>query len=279
MGPANSEESSIKSQASFLASYMNFMTAEEDLSFKESSVKDVTDGGREDAIEALMKAISTAVKRVTANPTASIKDGATLPIADPTQEVLELVTKLRAVRHAKHDLKDPAASVGILRKLESLPIDVECLKRTKVALEFNNDFWKHHEDSTTRERVASLVRRWKGMYRAVQGKGTSLSEQRLKVLATDLEAAIMYHFRRDRGDEKVTKNWYARKHDLNHFQTQSGHRSLTQEVICLLEREPRHAVGHLEGSEKAVDIVTKAGKNLQLRDTLRGAKRSHAQIS
>lgn len=283
MGPANGSTEGIKRSAAYLSAYMN---QEEDWSFRENSIRDVTDCGREDAIGALVKALGTAFKRAHASPQGAVStargdvDGPKLPLSDPSDPVMELMKKLRAIRNAwtsTSTSSDPAAAIGVLRQLEGLPVDVECLKKTKIALELNHDFWKLHAGSDARERAASLVRKWKVMYRAGQGKGGP-SEQRLRIAATDLESAVMYHFRRDRGDEKVAKNTYARKHDTNHFQGALSHQKLTQEVINLLEKEPKLAVAQLEGHEKATDIVKKAGKALQMRDLIRGTKRPHSQI-
>mmetsp|Transcript_59670 Transcript_59670/g.194685 ORF Transcript_59670/g.194685 Transcript_59670/m.194685 type:complete len:146 (-) Transcript_59670:101-538(-) len=71
-------------------------------------------------------------------------------------------------------------------------MDSKVLKRTKVALELNSDFWKKSDAPEVRQMVSVLVKEWKNMYRGEQGTAAAskprvFSQRTLRNAATDLE--------------------------------------------------------------------------------------------
>jgi len=221
-----------ESQAKYLS---NFFAREDDLTFKEGSVKDVSDRGRAQVVNALMQALVVAFRQAAAEekaPAATVGAAAIAP-AWVLQDVLEQMEVLQQIR-ARGRPSECLSAAGPLRKLATLPIDSATLKRTKVALELNHDFWKKAPREEVRQMVAVLVRQWRNMYRSEQGTQTRRgpSERSVRNLATDLEECA-----------------YSRAPKSSHYA------NLVQDLLQKLERAPGTAAGLLDGTQRSMDLV------------------------
>eukprot|EP00811_Abedinium_folium_P003815 NODE_13509_length_1161_cov_5.090909.p1 GENE.NODE_13509_length_1161_cov_5.090909~~NODE_13509_length_1161_cov_5.090909.p1 ORF type:complete len:297 (-),score=100.94 NODE_13509_length_1161_cov_5.090909:202-1092(-) len=173
-----------------------------DLTFKEHTVKDVSDKGREKGSERLCTALHEVLSR--ARPSLPKKRKADalgmsgtagLPAHLVHAQVQEALAELRELRQPgcspAHRSTHAAA---VMRRLGQLPIDVKCLKMTKVALELNHAMWRGAEVSEdARQSAAVLVKRWRHMYKAECGLDVAVppcSARQCKSLAMDLEEGV-----------------------------------------------------------------------------------------
>jgi len=237
---------------------------EEDFTFRESTVKDVTDKGRQKAATSLQEALedalqrappppekekATALKCVSPGSGADSLSSMAMSGSEIRQEVRSLLKVLQ--RHhldgasagpkEKHD----AAVVDALRQLEQLPIDVTCLKSTKIAVELNQKCWQDNQVSEeVRERSAGLVRRWRSMYRA-QGHGlrdsSAASTRRARNVSMELE-----------------ENVYGYSQHL------TGYCEIIEGVISRFDRDPEATRGLLLGTTPASDFVTRAANRVRV---------------
>jgi len=201
---------------------LNNFNAEPDLSFKESSVKDVSDKGRERAAARLQEALEASLQRAPSPPRKKHKVASAhssspqaavaahfgelaIPDSEVRAEVTELLSQLREIRETR---ANRALSVDILRQLELKEVSVKCLKTTKIAVELNQPYWRGGMvTEEVRERATSLVRKWRAMYRAEAGTSDAVSEaankqtlsRRCRNVAMDLEEASYAH------QQKVSK--------------------------------------------------------------------------
>lgn len=195
---------------------LNNFNAPEDLSFKESSVKDVSDNGRARAAARLQEALEASLRRAPSPPRKKHKASSALssspqataaahfaelaiPEREIRAEVTELLLQLREIREARADRE---FAVDILRQLELKEVTVKCLKTTKIAVELNQPYWRGGMVcAEVRERATSLVRKWRAMYRAEAGTSDAVAEaanqhtqsRRCRNVAMDLEEASYAH--------------------------------------------------------------------------------------
>lgn len=192
-----------------------FANREEDLSFKESSVKDVTDKGRSQAaalvqnvLEQLLGASATPRPERTArieggvlkrkagqisseDTPASSSTAAPAEEAEMRQEVRSAVQELQKIRLAGGARTNDA--IEILHRLDLLPMTISCLKITKIAMEVNQGHWRDNQVAMIRELSRDLVHRWRALFRGETGVPASavtpaaIGSQRLRTTAMFLE--------------------------------------------------------------------------------------------
>jgi len=188
----------------------NSCDAEVDLTFKESTVKDVSDSVRAKSAAKLQEMLAGALKQppsskrkasiafngvsasVGAGAAGSSHGGFELPEPELRLEVKGLVQQLQRLRQDPNCEARSAAVIDILQQLEQLPITVSCLKATKIGAELNEPCWRTTDNSKeVKGRAAALVRRWRSMYRAENGNTDGVSvaahERRCRNLSMDLE--------------------------------------------------------------------------------------------
>eukprot|EP00747_Dinoflagellata_sp_TGD_P167355 gnl/TRDRNA2_/TRDRNA2_191598_c0_seq1.p1 gnl/TRDRNA2_/TRDRNA2_191598_c0~~gnl/TRDRNA2_/TRDRNA2_191598_c0_seq1.p1 ORF type:complete len:680 (+),score=117.52 gnl/TRDRNA2_/TRDRNA2_191598_c0_seq1:141-2180(+) len=173
----------------------------EDCSFEESSMQDVTDNMRMKAVSKLCLVIEEALRKSPPPTSTGAALGAlALPKAHVQEEVCAILQQLQMIRQAGV-IGHADTAVDALRELELLPVSVSCLKTTKIAAELNHPSWR---DTTVppeaRERAASLVRRWRVMFRA-EGEGnladsTHELTRKSRNVARDLEESCYDHSQR-----------------------------------------------------------------------------------
>jgi len=202
-------------QQSRILAYAN---REEDLSFKESSVKDITDKGRVKAAAMLQKVLemllgATAAAQSSAK-TAHIEDGilkrkaatafgagasssssstnALVEDAPMRQEVREAMSQLKKIRLAGGASVDNAVEL-IIHRLSKQPMSASCLKITKIATEINQPVWRNHQVAKIKESSADLVQRWRSLYRGETGASAAapapVGPQRLRTTSMFLEGS------------------------------------------------------------------------------------------
>ncbi|CAK0810307.1 unnamed protein product [Prorocentrum cordatum] len=163
----------------------------EDLTFREASVQDVSDRGREKAAARLKGAFqevfprppsperAPAAKRPRHAPAARGEADDPRLEAEVRHAVSDIVTHLRLLRKEGSGRPDRGRDEMLLRamrQLESLPVSVRCLKATKVALELNDPCWRTGAFSAeVRELAAGLVRGWRAMFKAENPSARSSS--------------------------------------------------------------------------------------------------------
>lgn len=178
---------------------LNMMFAEEDLTFVEGSVKDVTDRGRAMATQKMQRALELAIGESSLVETppkvGAFKGPEASEVRHEVRKLLRVLQSCRAGKEGQGEERDELA-LQVVRQLEELPVDVACLKATKVAAELNHQDFR--SDSVfpreVRERTAALVKRWRVMYKGVEvaagRRRPDASESRkAKHTATDLEEA------------------------------------------------------------------------------------------
>eukprot|EP00927_Polykrikos_kofoidii_P076756 TRINITY_DN73795_c0_g1_i1.p1 TRINITY_DN73795_c0_g1~~TRINITY_DN73795_c0_g1_i1.p1 ORF type:complete len:300 (+),score=60.14 TRINITY_DN73795_c0_g1_i1:61-960(+) len=204
--PALSGDWSFEAQIKALES----CSQERDDTFKERSVRDVTDKGRMQGAAQLLKVLedvlSKAPKALT-NGTAqgtsssSSKNGRLLPL----QEVSEVATRkevkslLKRLQELREEGRCGASldneAMDVLAALDSLPVSVTCLKATKVAVELTQTFWRSNCVGAEVQRdAAALVKRWRVMYKASEGHASTVSPavqaRHCKNVSMDLEECV-----------------------------------------------------------------------------------------
>jgi len=147
--------------------------SKDDLTFKESSVKDVTDRGRTEGAARLQKALEIALTE--APPTAPRPAPKALMVKEEVDVRGKVKAHLGALQRLRYDGKTKSrdsAALDILRQLDSLNVSVPCLKDTKIALELNQPCWRGNEVSAdVRQYASSLVKQWRTMFRVETGTG------------------------------------------------------------------------------------------------------------
>jgi len=151
--------------------------AEDDLTFRESSVKDVTDRGRSQGAGQLQKALEHAMSAAPPKPAPSAQPAAPAQTPEEKQReaelqrgVRELLLALRRSWQEGESAKRTAAAMTVLRQLSGLKVSVACLKATRIAAELNQPCWKGSDVAPeVRGLATSLVRDWRAMYRAQEG--------------------------------------------------------------------------------------------------------------
>lgn len=172
----------------------------DDLSFKEKSVKDVSDRGRTEGAARLQQVLEDVLSSAPSKPakaaTAAPKTNG-LEQAEETEVRREVRGLLQVLQGLRTDggpvAKRNAIAMDVLRQLDSLNVSVACLKSTKIAAELNQPYWRGTEVSEEVRRYASsLVREWRAMYKAETGGTTSaispaVLARKCKSLSMDLE--------------------------------------------------------------------------------------------
>lgn len=174
----------------------------EDLTFKESSVKDVSDAGRGQGAAKIQRVL-TEVSSALAQPASKrqkTNHGISPQELEVCQEVCALMQQLQHFRNEGASSVQSKAVVDVLLLLKTLPINVACLKKTKIAAELNQPFWRGESISADVQKFASfLVRTWRNMYKAEtedagpNGMSASILARTLKGLSSDLEESIYGH--------------------------------------------------------------------------------------
>mmetsp|Transcript_93006 Transcript_93006/g.259112 ORF Transcript_93006/g.259112 Transcript_93006/m.259112 type:complete len:275 (+) Transcript_93006:89-913(+) len=175
--------------------------AQDDLTFKSNSVKDVSDRGREEGAARLQKALEIALssdparasrKRALPAPTSSAEQ---LEEVEVRREVRALLTTLQRLREDGPHAKRDESAMGVLRQLGDLNVSVACLKATRIAAELNQPSWRGSEVSAeVRQYAAALVKEWRAMYRAETGSlgdetlSPAARSRKCRNLSMDLEA-------------------------------------------------------------------------------------------
>jgi len=165
------------------------------------------------------------------------------------REVETLLRQLVGLRDVTGSGRD-AAALDALRQLATLPISVHCLKKTKVALELNRPCWRQSQATEIRNTVASVVRRWRTMFKVETGMADGVSSnshaRRCRNLSMDLEEAAF-------GQQP-------RLAIYDHVIT----------VLCHLLRRDSRAAGSLMGGGMATkDFVTRAIQEVKRQETAR----------
>lgn len=195
--PGLSSDWSYKAQFSALKSG----NPADEFSFKESSVKDVTDRGRTQAAGHLKLALEESLKKGASSKKRKSPavggDNPELPCKDSSQveseirgEVKEICRHLKRLREVGGSGASACANAtDLIMQLECLPVSVSCLKSTKVAVELNLPYWKSSEaPAAVRGQAKALVRRWRTMYRAEEGvMDTSSNLRQCQSLSMELE--------------------------------------------------------------------------------------------
>eukprot|EP00931_Biecheleriopsis_adriatica_P050973 TRINITY_DN29531_c0_g1_i2.p1 TRINITY_DN29531_c0_g1~~TRINITY_DN29531_c0_g1_i2.p1 ORF type:complete len:290 (-),score=58.03 TRINITY_DN29531_c0_g1_i2:209-1078(-) len=182
-------------------------TREDDNSFKENSVKEVTDRGRAEAAARLQRALEEALEQDSSDRTSkrkasAIEDerdrGLTEAVktaeAEVRRDVRALLSPLKELEKVAGSDASNNAALDIFRQLKRLRMTVDCLKATKIAVELNKPCWRGSQAMPeVRDAASSLVRSWRSMYRAQAGKAEGISEatkqRRFRLLSVDLEAS------------------------------------------------------------------------------------------
>eukprot|EP00930_Biecheleria_cincta_P101580 TRINITY_DN93222_c0_g1_i1.p1 TRINITY_DN93222_c0_g1~~TRINITY_DN93222_c0_g1_i1.p1 ORF type:complete len:305 (+),score=80.83 TRINITY_DN93222_c0_g1_i1:44-958(+) len=187
------------------------MSAEDDWSFKEGSVKDVTDRGRGEAVRKLQDALEDTIEK---NPPPARlssllyrpgrqcdedeEDGgiAKAAAADAAvaevqlrKDVRSLLAPLRELEKLPPSGSRNGAALDIFRQLKRLRITVDCLKATKIAVELNKPCWRGALASKdVQEAAGALVKNWRSMYRTQTGQSVEkYSQRRFRLVAVDME--------------------------------------------------------------------------------------------
>lgn len=251
---------SYSSQVKFLDNF----NAKPDLTFQESSVKDVSDNGRmraaarlQEALEAaLRKAPNPASKKRKIDSSLSSSPGkaivahfgglADIPEKELRAEVEEMLKHLKMIRENRGDR---ALAVDILRQLELTDVSVKCLKTTKIAVELNQPYWRGGMVcEEVRERATSLVRKWRAMYRAEAGTSDTVSEvanqetqaRRCRNVSMDLEESA-----------------YAHQQKINRYV------EIIEGVVDHLVRDPEAVRSLMRGAMSTKEFVKRAADELQ----------------
>lgn len=226
---------SIEFQAKFISNFV--ASREDDLTFNERTVRDVSDRGRGKVVNDFMKGLATAFKKAQANRKAeqSAARAAAAAAGQPSSRVIQDVqVQLEALRgiRARSETADEASARPPLDQLALLPMDALTLKKTKVAAELNQDYWKLRAAPEVQRLVTSLIHKWRAIYRREED---GPSERTLRNSAVDLEEVA---------------------HSLAPRTQAYG--QLVEAVIRRLS--PELSLKILEGSESAKDIVGRIHK-------------------
>jgi len=176
---------------------------EEDWTFKENSVKEVTDRGRTEATARLQKALGESQlmprqKRkaieLENDEDRKITEAMKAAEADVRKHVRALLAPLKDLEQVPRSADSDAAALAIFRQLRRLQVTVECLKSTRIAAELNKPRWRGANAAPeVRNAVTSLIKGWRSMYRAETGKSDVLDATRarkVRLQAVDLEEKI-----------------------------------------------------------------------------------------
>lgn len=232
---------SIESQARFIG---NYGAAVDDLTFKESTVRQVTDRGRAKVVSELMQELATQGKKARvahrADQAAILAQSAAAgePPSEAIQEVRAQLATLQGIR-ARGKPADIVSARPPLDALSLLSIDAITLKKTKVAAELNQDYWKVRSAPEVKRLAAALVQKWRSAYRREED---GPSERTLRNTASALEESAHSAALRDAG----------------RF---GGAQQYNQLIEALLKKlTPELADGLLEGREVALDLVGRVQK-------------------
>mmetsp|Transcript_6832 Transcript_6832/g.20161 ORF Transcript_6832/g.20161 Transcript_6832/m.20161 type:complete len:287 (-) Transcript_6832:411-1271(-) len=202
------ERPSLDSSWSFQAQFsaLKASNPQDDLSFRENSVRDVTDRGRAEGASKLQAVLDEALR---SRPTAAPRKAA--PALPPStaanaqenevrREVRAQLDALQRLRPEPPTKARDGAVLQVLRKLAGLKISVACLKSTKVAAELNQSSWRGNEVAPeVRGLVTALIKDWRAMYRAEEGTSTLTPEARTRKcrnLSMDLEECAYGRYQR-----------------------------------------------------------------------------------
>jgi len=185
---------------------------DDDLSFKENSVKNITDRGRAEGIARLQRALEESVenaprqrppkrKAVEEDPDGLTEAAAANVAAAESQcrkDVRALLQPLRELEKVAGTTARNNAVLDIFRQLRRLSMTVNVLKATKVAAELNKPCWKGTQAAPeVRQAASSIVRSWKTMYRSQSdqaGASDEISDARLskqcRSRSVDLEETV-----------------------------------------------------------------------------------------
>lgn len=210
------------------------MNREEDLTFRENSIQDVTDKGRNKAACSLQKVLeqllgASAVqtpdktthiengilKRKAASafaPGSSPATSSTAPGSAPAskgaapaaesqmrQEVRQDLAELQTIRLAGGGRTNDA--IETMKRLNTQHMTSSCLKITKIAAEVNQGFWRENQLKVIRELAQDLVQGWRSLYREDAGISapvapTRIGSQRLRTTSMFLEQSCYTHFQK-----------------------------------------------------------------------------------
>jgi len=219
---------SLESQAKFISSF----GAVDDLTFNERTVRDVSDRGRAKVVDELVSCLSLALQKGRELRRTAQAVAVAGPPCKMQQEVRTQLDILRRVRASGKPADAPTARLP-LQKLDLLAVDGLMLKRTKVALELNQDYWKSTSAPEVRRLATGLVKKWRSIYhREEEGP----SARTLRNSATDLED------------------------NAHGFAPQTV--PYTELIEALLRRlqKPELAAGVVDGREQAPDLVGRIHK-------------------
>lgn len=217
----------IEKQAAALS---NVLDKVDDLTFKETTVRDVSDRGRQKVVDDLMRSLASGLKKLREQKRAE-------PASEDALATQEEVSKqLGVLRGIRSKAGNPVAAAEPLRRLSSLPIDGQILRKTKVALELNNDFWKRSKSPEVKQMVATLVRDWRAQFRKEE---EGPSERTLRNSASDLEQA---------------------SHALAPRTVQYS--GLVNAIVRQLDQVPGLAASIMDGRERPLDWVSKVHKRV-----------------
>jgi len=187
-------------QAQFEALKKSSGPPQDDFTFREQSVKDVSDRGRAEGAAKMQQVLEDVLSSQRVSP---VKQEACKAFrkcegpeaAEVCREVQSLVRVLQGLRKSGGAAASrSSAALDALRQLDSVNVSVACLKVTKVAVEVNQPCWRGNEASgEIRNLATALVKEWRGMYRAETGQGSTstlnpvILSRRCKTLSMDLE--------------------------------------------------------------------------------------------
>mmetsp|Transcript_6434 Transcript_6434/g.11175 ORF Transcript_6434/g.11175 Transcript_6434/m.11175 type:complete len:311 (-) Transcript_6434:24-956(-) len=236
-----------------------------DLSFKEGSIKDVSDIARMKGADFIQEVLDDIVatqrlsvkrrkfsKRSLSTDLVSVAnpDDATpwLTQEDVEKDVRFLLTELQRHRREPAGNVRDAMIADILAQLEHLPVSLVCLQKTRLAIELNDPFWKGPTVSAAvREKSSSLIRRWRAMLKAqVPGsleESPATYARRCRNLSMDLEECAY-------GISQSAKKL-------------GGYADLLEAAADSLRQNPKVVEALLTGNSEAKDFVADIAKSVR----------------
>mmetsp|Transcript_7979 Transcript_7979/g.17784 ORF Transcript_7979/g.17784 Transcript_7979/m.17784 type:complete len:312 (-) Transcript_7979:56-991(-) len=236
-----------------------------DLSFKEGSIKDVSDVARMKGAKFIHEVLDDIVanqrpnfkrrrfsKRTLGTELVSVVNSENnkhwLSAEDVEKDVKFLLAELQRHRREPAGNVRDAMIADVLTQLEHLPVTLVCLQKTRLAIELNDPFWKGNTVSAVvREKSSALIRRWRAMLKAqVPGsieESTATYARRSRNLSMDLEECAY-------GISQSAKKL-------------GGYADLLEAAADKLRQNPRVVEALFTGNAEAKDFVADIAKSVR----------------
>jgi len=245
-----------------------------DCSFRDGSIRDVSDTGRMKGAAFLLQVLDEIIaaegvptKRrklnkgsiesligggsTSSSSRAVVKvDTSGLSPEDVEKDCKFLVKELQRHRSEPASTVRDAMVMDILAHLEHLPMTLECLRKSRIAMELNDPFWRGKAIAEkVRDKASMLVRRWRAMLK-VQAPGifeesAATKERRCRNLSMDLEECA-YGF--SQSAKKL-----------------GGYADLLDAIATHLRQNPKGVQGLLFGTAETKDFVSDVAKEVRCR--------------